>query len=580
MNNDVILDPVQEFESYLHKNEQIIEKYFQEFTEQSEINIEKNRSQVKKINEAKHKLDRSNTILKRVKVWSIINIVVIVVSSLAFAFFIWSITQSQEMKNSERTTAIICIAMSVIVATTFLLIHVLWTRKKRKEIDSIVNNANKTYKKELKNGYDQTFDLISLIDHGTKEKIFSETMPLIKFKRFLTQQGLDNFKKKYKPINYYYDKELSCTALKSGSVYNNPFILSSSSKIEIESKEYVGSLVISWQETQGDKIVTRTQTLVASVVKPIPVKYDFSYLTFGVDLAPNLNFTRTSAGLNQISQREKEKYVKKIEKSLYKYAENNLNFSPLTNTKFEAYFGAFDRNDDREFRLLFTPLAQENLVRLIEDNKASFGDNFDMIKQNKCLSITSNELIEFEINDIYPMIESYSYDEIKKYFFETNKWYFLNMYSIFAPYFAIPTLNNIDVDSQAKKETSKVVLSKPEIEAQLSMLDNSLFRHKEAKTDSLLYVKSFDPDTQIAQVESKGYDIVQRVEFVPVWGRDGNLHNVPVPWDEYIECTTFGKLKITPFKEFSIDDDWYENVAPKLNKNQITTDLAIVEFVD
>ncbi|MBY7703921.1 hypothetical protein JIY74_27065 [Vibrio harveyi] len=90
------------------------------------------------------------------------------------------------------------------------------------------------------------------------------------------------------------------------------------------------------------------------------------------------------------------------------------------------------------------------------------------------------------------------------------------MYSIFAPYFAIPTLNNIDIDSQAKKETSKVVLSKPEIEAQLSMLDNSLFRHKEAKTDSLLYVKSFDPDTQIAQVESKGYDIVQRVEFVPV----------------------------------------------------------------
>lgn len=29
MNNDIILDPVQEFESYLHKNEQIIEKYDQ-----------------------------------------------------------------------------------------------------------------------------------------------------------------------------------------------------------------------------------------------------------------------------------------------------------------------------------------------------------------------------------------------------------------------------------------------------------------------------------------------------------------------------------------------------------------------
>ncbi|EOA07497.1 Hypothetical protein, predicted transmembrane protein [Mycoplasma yeatsii 13926] len=580
MNNDIILDPVQEFESYLHKNEQIIEKYFQEFTEQSEINIEKNRSQVKKINEAKHKLDRANTVLKRVKIWSIINIIVIVLSTLLFAFFIWALTSSQDMKNNEKPTAIICTVISGIVATGFLLTQVLWTRKKRKEIDSIVDKADKTFKKELKKGYDQTSDLIILIDYGTKEKIFSETMPLIKFKRFLTQQGLDNFKKKYKPIDYYYDKELSCTALKSGSVYNNPFILSSSSKFAIESKEYVGTLTISWQETQGDKTVTKTQTLVASVVKPIPVRYDSSYLTFGIELAPNLNFTRTGAGLNQCSQKQKEKYAKKIEKSLYKYAEKNLNFSPLTNTKFEAYFGAFDRNDDREFRLLFTPLAQENLVRLIEDNKASFGDNFDMIKQNKSLSITSNELIEFEINDTYPMIESYSYDEIKEYFFETNKWYFINMYSIFAPYFAMPTLNNIDVDSQDKKESSKVVLSKPEIEAQLSMLDNSLFRHKDTKTDSLLYVKSFDPDTQIAHVESKGYDIVERVDFVPVWGRDGNLHNVPVPWEEYIECTAFGNLKITPFKEFSIDEDWYENVGSKLNKNQITTDLAIVEFVD
>ncbi|AJM71774.1 MAG1210 family protein [Mycoplasma yeatsii] len=578
MNNDMILDPVQEFESYLHKNEEIIEKYFQEFTEQSEINIEKNRSQVKKINEAKHKLDRSNKVLKRVKIWSIINIIVIVVSTLIFAFFIWALTSSQEMKNNEKPTAIICTVISSIIATAFLLIQVLWTRKKRKEIDSIVSNANKTFKKELKKGYDQTRNLISLISHGTKEKIFSETMPLIKFNRFLGQKALDNFKKKYKPINYYYDKELSCTALKSGSVYNNPFILSSSSKFVIEPKEYFGTLTISWQETQGDKTVTKTQTLVASVVKPLPVRHDSSYLTFGIELAPNLNFTRTGAGLNQCSQKQKEKYAKKIEKSLYKYAEKNLNFSPLTNTKFEAYFGAFDRNDDREFRLLFTPLAQENLVRLIEDNKASFGDNFDMIKQNKSLSITSNELIEFEMNDIYPSIESYSYDEIKEHFIQTNKWYFLNMYSIFAPYFAIPTLNSID--SENKKESVKTVLSKPEIEAQLSMLPSSLFEHKQVKTTSLLYVQSFDEKTKIAQVVSKGYDIVQRVDFVPVWGRDGNLHSVPVPWDEYVEYNNLNHVKITPFKEFSIDQDWYENVGSKLNERQTITDLAIVEFVD
>jgi len=35
-------------------------------------------------------------------------------------------------------------------------------------------------------------------------------------------------------------------------------------------------------------------------------------------------------------------------------------------------------------------------------------------------------------------------------------------------------------------------------------------------------------------ISAYSYDIIPRVDFIPVYGGDGRWHSVPVPWDDYI----------------------------------------------
>ncbi|SYV95803.1 Uncharacterised protein, partial [Mycoplasma putrefaciens] len=171
-----------------------------------------------------------------------------------------------------------------------------------------------------------------------------------------------------------------------------------------------------------------TEILTASVVKPLPVNYYQSSLALGIEIAPNLEFSRSSSNFHNLSEKEKTKKYQKTEKQLYKYAERNLDFSPLANTKFETAFAAFNRKNDKEFRLMFTPLAQNNLMQLIEDNTYGFGDNFIMFKISKALFISSSNLDHFEINDNLLKYYTYDYNEIKNTFIKDNANYFDQIY--------------------------------------------------------------------------------------------------------------------------------------------------------
>ena len=53
----------------------------------------------------------------------------------------------------------------------------------------------------------------------------------------------------------------------------------------------------------------------------------------------------------------------------------STNFTEMGNAKFDALFGAVDRNNEVEFRVLFTPLAQKNMLDLLTD-KNHYGDDF------------------------------------------------------------------------------------------------------------------------------------------------------------------------------------------------------------
>ena len=54
--------------------------------------------------------------------------------------------------------------------------------------------------------------------------------------------------------------------------------------------------------------------------------------------------------------------------------EDGGNFQALANEEFDAQFNALDRNNEVEFRVLFTPLAQSNYKDIFENSP--YGDDF------------------------------------------------------------------------------------------------------------------------------------------------------------------------------------------------------------
>jgi hypothetical protein len=86
------------------------------------------------------------------------------------------------------------------------------------------------------------------------------------------------------------------------------------------------------------------------------------------------------------SDKDNDKFVASRVKDLDKLEEKAVKagktFTKLGNDEFEAFFGADDRDNEVEYRLLFTPLAILNEMDLIK-NPAPFGDDFYMEEDTK-----------------------------------------------------------------------------------------------------------------------------------------------------------------------------------------------------
>jgi len=133
---------------------------------------------------------------------------------------------------------------------------------------------------------------------------------------------------------------------------------------------------------EGRSIFIAQSALTASVVKPFPEYQVRSTIIYGHEIAPNLSFTRAPSSLSGLedgfmNNRRKESAIKKIEKKARKDIKTGSGeLTVMSNKEFEALFNATDRDHEVEFRLLFTPLAQQEMVKLLNDKNVGFGDDF------------------------------------------------------------------------------------------------------------------------------------------------------------------------------------------------------------
>ena len=421
--------------------------------------------------------------------------------------------------------------------------------KKQKEADAKLNEAKSIIA-----------PLIALFDGDMTRKVIMEAVPIVTIDKNFSMKRFDYLRQKY-GFKDNDDETESTINLLSGEIAGNPFVFERRLKMRMGTKTYSGSKIITYTVTVTDskgnrRTRTVTQTLTAHVTKPMPFYEAKTRLVYGNDAAPDLSFSRKPNHVEKMSEKELERFVKKNAGKAKKKAEKDAlssgGFTAMGDDKFEAVFGAFDRDNEVQFRLLFTVLSRKNMIELLRDNK-NYGDDFYFNKR-KCLNyIRSEHSEDWDMNTSPVHYISYDVDEAKKKFIEFNKNFFRSMFFDLAPVLSIPLYQQQEPKEYIYGEDFYRNLTSYEAEALANSIGAGAFSHSETNSGVILKTKLMNKlgRSDRVKVKALSFKTEQRCEIVPVLGGDGRMHDVPVCWDEYIPVVKYSTMDM---KELGYSD--------------------------
>lgn len=332
----------------------------------------------------------------------------------------------------------------------------------------------------------------------------------------------------------------------SGQIQGNPFIVEKILTEETKDKNYTGSITIHWTTTYHDKNGTHTQhhtqTLTATISRPAPFYRTDTRLIYGNEAAPHLHFSRTPSGVSNLSDGERDKQAVAGIKKLRKLSEKQLSsgsqhvITPMGNDHFDVFFGADDRDNEVEFRLLFTPLAQKNMLSIIE-NPQPYGDDFVMVKDGMVNSIASGHSQTFDYSANPEGFSGYDWEEMKKRFLSYCDAYIQSLYFDLAPLLSIPLYQMHKPHEYIYDGSYGSNLTSYEHEVMANGMNPSLFKPEKAGDDLPLIIKqkssSKAGNTDCVLLSAYSFMETPMVEHVSKMGGDGRLHDIPIPWIKY-----------------------------------------------
>ncbi len=381
------------------------------------------------------------------------------------------------------------------------------------------------------------------------------------------------------------DECTSVLGCQSGAVNGNPWGVFQALRQKWEPKTYTGTLTITWQEkvyytdSRGNtrsRWVTRTQVLVAHVDKPAPVYREEKFLVYGNEAAPELNFSRKPNDLAESrgfwGKRKLKSAIAALEK---KSRDLNDPFTIMDNREFDACFHAVDRDNEQQFRLLFTPLAQQEMLKLLRDREFGYGDDFRFLKHGMINILSSAHLDRLDINASPERFKNCDLAAARQEFNRYSNEFFRSLYFSFAPLFCIPIYqqhrNFADVYAGIV-ECDQAAFG--ERESFANAIGEAHFAPTRAATRSILKtrINAVDGEALDVEVTAHAFRTEERVDFVPVYGGDGAWHDVPVPWQEYLPVARRSHIAICPtgtsdVEKFTAElatDRWQEHLQ-KLN---------------
>lgn len=502
--NAVIFEPLEEYENRLKAQHLAkTEGFFETLVQRSGVDIQKNRDTVAQYNTYKENLAKLKKKLNWMRFWRVLMCITLILIPLV----IWKMTPRIRALREE------------------------------------IQEADKKASELLEQAYRQMQPLNSLFTDWDGLNLIMETVPLMKFdQNFSVEQETDM------RINYDFggndDREESTLEVLAGNYNENPFLFENKLIHTMGVETYHGYKTIHWTETYRDsngklQRRMRSETLHATVTKPKPFYSTQVVLNYCAQGGPELCFSRDATHLHRKSDKAIERYVRRGERRLERKTERAISqdddFVSMSNSEFEVLFDALDRSDEVQFRTLFTPLAQTNMVDLLL-SEAGYGDDFHFIKRKRTNRIVSDHSQGRAIKLLANQYASYSFDIIKENFIGKNTEFFRAVYFDFAPLLAIPMYQERPVHSLKPIPELSRNYSLKECESLANASDRDHMVHPDTKTQAILksaFVQSRDNVDEVC-VTAYSYDIEKRVDVVSVHGGDGHFHNVPVEWDDYI----------------------------------------------
>lgn len=413
-----------------------------------------------------------------------------------------------------------------------------------KTLDEHVSSLSSQRSEKESLAWKQMEPLNRLYHWGIFAELVQKTVPRIELDPYFTHGRLANLRNVFGWKEDFNDTR-SVVFAHSGLINGNPFILAQTVNHWIGSKTYHGTLSISWTERVRNSngqwtTTTRHQTLRASVQKPFPEYADECTLIYGNEAAPDLSFSRQPSSLSKledgmISNWRKGRAIKKLEAHSRNLTDDS-DFTIMANKEFDALFGAIDRDHEVQFRLLFTPLAQQEMLKLLKDKDVGYGDDFAFQKAKMINIIEPGHLDAIDISADPQKFKFYDVLHARNYFNEYHNELFKGVFFSFAPILSVPLY-------QQNRPAASIyagILQEPscywEHEAIANYVGAAKFEHTDCITRNLLKTSAqhASDGAQVVQVTANGYRGINRVDYVKVRGGDGRNHSVAVEWVEYI----------------------------------------------
>ena len=430
-------------------------------------------------------------------------------------------------------------------AAAILLLLITWVIPARSRASTQVSDLKQKLEEEKNAAYEQMAPLNALYDWDITSRLIHKVCPILNLDPYFTEGRLAELEDHFGWNRAYHTDQRSVLFSQSGDIQGNPFAFGEVLAQEWGKKTYSGSIVIHWRERCTDSKgksywVTRSETLVATVTKPIPVYGLEKFLIYGNDAAPDLSFSREPSSLSKAGNGWWDRHRMKREyKKLKKYSENlddDSQYTLMSNQDFEVLFHAMNRDHEVQFRLLYTPLAMQQTVSLLKDQEVGYGDDFKFIKDHRMNTILPEHLRNFDLTTDPAIYRNYNLEDARRFFLTHNAEYFKQVYFSLAPLLCVPLYQQMRTAKTIYGYTPGEESSFWEHESLANYLGEERFRHPSSITRNILKTEKFSRNGQSSSVivTAHGFRGEKHVEYITKWGGDGHTHEVPVEWIEYL----------------------------------------------